>query len=201
MHDLSTARRDATTWDMAQVLDKDCFIVGYMVELTACVKLLYYNGFDQTCDTCVFYQGLSTFCPVMILQDAKRNNKRQVVSSVAGPYKDGDWNLMYGYTTITETMKNDWHNIELFVGWGGKNKNIVIDDVVIKPTTAAAAKKTDCTQLVKNGDAESGDARYWYIKGAGNFGKIEVNDGGAGGSSKYFAHTGVRSRVNMVSFI
>jgi len=194
---LSTTRRDATTWGIAQVLDKDCISVGDMVELTAYVKLLDYNGFDQTCDPYIFYQGLSTFCPVMILQDAKRNNKREVVSSVAGPYKDGDWNLMYGYTTITETMKNDWHNIELFVGWGGKNKNIVIDDVVIKPTTAAAAKKTDCNQLVKNGDAESGDARYWYIKGAGNFGKIEVNDGGAGGSSKYFAHTGVRSKVNM----
>jgi len=194
---LSTTRRDDTNWGIAQALDKECTSVGDMYELTAYVKLQDYQGNDVTCDPYVYYQGLSSFCPVMILQDAKRNNKREVVSTVTGPYKEGEWNKLYGYTTITNVMKNNWYNIELFIGWGGKLKNIVIDDIVLKPTTAEKAKVPDCTQLVKNGDAEVGDARYWYIKGAGNFGKIEINNGGAGGSAKYFAHTGSRARVNM----
>lgn len=95
-------------------------------------------------------------------------------------------------------MKNNWKDIELFVGWGGKGKNIVIDDVKLKPATAAQVQKTDCTQLVKNGGAESGDARYWYIKGAGNFGNVVVKGtGGANGSNKFFEHNGARTRPNM----
>lgn len=194
---LSTTRRDDTTWGIAQVIDKNCTSEGDMYEITAYVKLQDYQGIDVICDPYVYYQGLDSFCPVIILQDSKRNRKREIVSSVAGPYQKGEWNLLYGFTTITKEMKDNWESIELFIGWGGKNKNIVVDDIVLKPTTADEVVSADCTQLVKNGDAEVGDARWWYIKGAGNFGKIEVNDGGASSSAKYFAHTGSRSRVNM----
>jgi len=196
---LSTTRREDSNWGMAQTIVDGCMSEGEVYEVTAYVKLLDYDGNDVSCDPYVYYQGLSTFCPVIILEDtlSMKSYRREVVSYVAGPYKENDWNLLYGYITITKEMKEVWNGIELFVGWGGANKNIVIDDVLIKSSTAEAVKKTDCTQLVKNGDAERGDARYWYIKGAGNFGTIEVNDGGAAGSSKYFAHTGTRSRVNM----
>jgi len=196
---LSTTARQETTWGMAQVLDKNCTKEGDMFELTAMVRLQDYQGFDEKCDPYVYYQGLSTFCPVMILQDAKRNNKREVVSSVAGPYVHDAWNLIYGYTTITKAMLEDWHNIELFIGWGGKNKNIVIDDVKLTPTTAADSNKTDCTQLVKNGDAEPGDARYWYIKGRGSFGTINVWTEGINdpGGNKFFEHSGTRTKANM----
>lgn len=193
---VSTTKRDDPTWGIAQVTDKRDTNVGDLFELSAYIKLQDYTGNNVTCDPYVYYQGLPTFCPALILQHSKRNNDRLIVSSVAGPYNKDGWNLVTGYTTITNEMKK-WPNIEVFLGLGGANRNIIADDITMKPTTAEAVKKPDCKQLVKNGDAEVGDARYWYIKGAGNFGTIETEAGGAEGGAKYFAHTGTRTRVNM----
>merc|ERR1712083_439275 len=51
----------------------------------------------------------------------------------------------------------------------------------------------NCTQLVRNGDAEVGDTRFWYILGGANYGTIDIVSPGAGGTGNAFHHSGIRS--------
>ena len=44
---------------------------------------------------------------------------------------------------------------------GAVPSNILIDDVSIKPADESTYGILDCNQLVRNGDAEIGDASFW----------------------------------------
>merc|ERR1712232_1437153 len=85
-----------------------------------------------------------------------------------------------------------WPKLEVFFGWARAGIDIVVDDVSIKPLQI----DNDCLQLVKNGDAEVGDARHWFLRGSGDYGTISIESGGAGGSAYAFHHKGTRSRIN-----
>ena len=51
----------------------------------------------------------------------------------------------------------EWPSIILYVGWSGANLNILIDDISMKPANENTYGILDCSQLVRNGDAEIGD--------------------------------------------
>merc|ERR1712032_1158350 len=51
-----------------------------------------------------------------------------------------------------------------------------------------------CLSIVVNGDAETGDARYWYIKGDGDFGTVSMVSPGRGDTGFAFRHHGMRTR-------
>ena len=193
---LSTTVRSSTYWGMKQVLSKNCFTAGITYEINAYMKLEDANGNTAFCDPYLYYQGVAGFCPNVLLQHPDLQALRVRVAAVAGPFNPSGWNHIYGVATITDTMLG-WRELETFIGWAQAGVNVVIDDISIKPADSNTYGITDCTQLVKNGDAEIGDSRFWYIRGAGSFGTIVMESGGAGGSSYAFHHTGSRSRHNM----
>ena len=58
-------------------------------------------------------------------------------------------------------MMLTWPTMVVYVGWSGADLNIQIDDISIKPADENTYGILDCNQLVCNGDAEIGDARFW----------------------------------------
>ena len=54
-----------------------------------------------------------------------------------------------------------WPAMIVYIGLGGVTSNILIDDVSIKLADENTYSILDCNQLVRNGDAEIGDARFW----------------------------------------
>jgi len=193
---LSTTQRLASFWGMKQKLLKTCFTAGTTYEINAYMKLTDANGNTVACDPYLYYQGVAGFCPNVLLQHPDQQALRVRVAAVAGPVDNSGWNHIYGVATVTDTMLG-WPAFEAFIGWARANVNVVIDDVSIKPADSNTYGITDCTQLVKNGDAEVGDARFWFIRGSGSYGTVVMANGGAGGSNFAFHHTGSRSRINM----
>jgi len=154
------------------------------------MKLKDANGNDLSCDPFLYYQGLTDFCPNGVLQHPTDNQLRVRVASTVGPLTS-EWNLIHGTFKMTDDMLS-WPKLEVFFGWARAGIEIVIDDVSIKPLQI----DNDCLQLVKNGDAEVGDARHWFLRGSGDYGTLSVEPGGAGGSAYAFHHKGTRSRIN-----
>ena len=54
-------------------------------------------------------------------------------------------------------------SIVFYIGWGRANMNLIVDDISIKPVDEDTYGVPTCTQLIRNGDAEIGDARFWYV--------------------------------------
>ena len=189
---LSTKERQASWWGMKQDLSQSCFSAGVMYEVKAWMKLKDASDNDVTCDPYLYYQGLSDFCPNAVLQHPTDNSLRLRVGSTVGPLYSG-WNQIYGVFNMTQEMLS-WPKLEIFFGWAKADFDILIDNVSIEPVQI----ENNCLQLVQNGDAETGDARNWYLKGSGDYGTISVVSGGAGDSAYAFYHSGWRSRINQV---
>jgi len=193
---LSTTQRLASYWGMKQNLLKTCFKAGTYYEINAYMKLTDANGNTVACDPYLYYQGVAGFCPNVLLQHPDQQALRIRVAPVAGPVDTSGWNHIYGVAKVTNTMLG-WPALEAFIGWAQANVNVVIDSVSIKPANSNTYGILDCTQLVSNGDAEIGDARFWFIRGSGGYGTVNMVTGGAGGSKFAFHHAGSRTKINM----
>jgi len=195
---LSTINRDQWFHGMAQTIDSRCLVgenLDRLYEVTADVKLT--NSGDGTaaeCNPFLLYFSPQA-CPVMALRLLNGDNGslreiREIAQSV-GPWPtDGTWSKMYGTFTMSSDIIYGQRNLQYYFlkAWSGVN--IVVDNVSIREIDPPA---DECLNLVKNGDGETGDARFWHIKGSGNVGQISMVSGA--GSSYAFRHGGNRSQL------
>ena len=201
---LATINRLAGFWGIDQQLEPGCFIANTMYEINAWLKIADYNGTIVSCDPFNFYQGLKSFCPVILIKDPANDRYKMEVrsASTVGPFDNTGWNHVYGLVTMTETMLT-WPSLVFYIGWGRANINLIIDDISIKPADRNTYGIPTCTQLIRNGNAEVGDARFWFIRGKGavanngfaeDAGSIQIVPGDKeNGSSYAFHHKGPRS--------
>jgi len=83
------------------------------------------------------------------------------MASAVGPWKEDQWNKLYGQFTVTEQFAEAdslFFNIERARG----GLDFVMDDVTIQPTSY------DCHMPIYNGDFEVGDTRFWGSIGTAN---------------------------------
>jgi len=195
---LSTKRLEEGWFGIAQLLDMDCFTEATRYEVNAWMKIAEYNGTLTDCDPYNFFFGLPTFCPNILIQDPDNDRSRFKIRSaaIAGPYDKDVWNHIYGVMTIRDVMLT-WPSIMIYIGWIGANLNIIIDEISIKLVDTNTYGLIDCDQLVRNGDAEIGDSRFWFIRGTGKgtYGEVVIVDGDVENDSKYFYHKGLRTEM------
>lgn len=191
---------DRTQWfhGMVQQIDTRCVVeenVGKIYEVTADVKLQNVgDGTPTDCDPFVFFFSERS-CPAIALRLMARDNgalqELREIGQPIGPWPtNGGWgkiqgtfemtsDIVYGQTTLNYMFLKAWAGI-----------NIIVDNVSIQEITP-----TDpCLDLIKNGDAETGDARDWFIKGSGNVGQVEMISPGASGNYA-IRHYGNRAQL------
>jgi len=179
---LSTKTRQHYFWGMSQLLEKSCLVDKQMFRVTAKVKILdYKNGnAEYMCDPYRTFQSKST-CPNIAVQTRLANSPTlyQIAALPVGPWKDG-WNDLFGYFTANSQMNNA-DDVELYISGAGLDLNIVVDDVTVTPIV----NPFSCNELIKNGDFEIGDARFWTVNG----GTIDIWNDGYNGSGFAAKHT------------
>jgi len=193
---LATRRREEGWWGIDQELDMDCFVEATTYEINAWTKIADYNGSMADCDPHNYFQGLSTFCPNLLIRDPDNDGNKVRSAATVAPYDKDGWNHIYGVVTMTEEMLT-WSAMVVYIGWVGAGLNIIIDEISITPVDKDTFGLLDCNQLVRNGDGEIGDSRFWYIRGTGtgSYGEVVIVDGDAENDSKYFYHKGLRTEM------
>ena len=192
---LSTINRVHWFHGISQKFDTRCLlqddILDARFEVNAYVKLLDSSGNAADCDTFNYFFN-SNACPHVALRilnpdDGSVDDLRDVAFPV-GPWKKDEFNLVTGTFTVTADLIYAQKGLSYFFykPWGGKN--IVVDSVSIVRKDEAIS----CDDLIQNGSADNGDARNWYIKGAGNVGTISIQQED---SNYFFRHSGTRSQL------
>merc|ERR1712203_54540 len=170
-----------------------------MYEVNAHVKLIdSVTRKERICDPYLYFHGLPNFCPALLLevQDPVSSKVKLPAGATVGPYQRNSWNHIYGVVAITQEMMT-WNKMYAYIGWSADNVDIVVDNISITSANENTYGISNCQQLVKNGNAEVADARFWYINGLEDYGTITiVPDKGPTGSGKYsFYHTGQREKI------
>lgn len=192
---LSTVNRVHWFHGISQSFDTRCLIQDDILdarfEVTAYVKLVDSSGNGVDCDPYNYFFSAKA-CPHIALRvlnpdDGSVDNLRDIAFP-AGPWKKDEFNLVTGSFYMSADLIYAHKGLSYFFykSWGGKN--IIVDSVSI-------VRKNDvigCDDLIENGSAENGDARGWYIKGAGNVGTISIQQEG---SNYFFRHSGTRSQL------
>jgi len=190
-YSLSTTERHNFFDGIAQnILKRNCMSLGMNVEVTMQYRLEDDDGAALTCDPLMKFTGRSESCPLFGIEINGSNGSLNNVKfgSTFGPYKNAQWNTLTGYFEVTQSMLNA-DSIELYINGSPALIDIVIDNVVMKEADANTFGIESCpTNLVLNGDAETGDARGWYIKGSSDFGEITLVPGN--NSTYAFHHSG-----------
>jgi len=197
---LSSGPRESRLHGIAQEIDMGCFSLPGIYEVNAKIKLIDSETKQEVfCNPYSYYHGLSDYCPTLLIQvnDPILSNIKIVSGTTVGPYMPNSWNKMYGIVDVTQDMMT-WNKMYAYIGMNAKNIEIVVDDVSLTPANRNTLGITTCRQLIKNGSAELGDARFWYIKAANNeHGSVIITpDSGAPETGKYaFYHTGNRTKI------
>lgn len=188
---LSTVQREQWAHGMAQDANKDCLVEGQEYEVSMDVMMTDYAGNPLTCDPFSYYFTQNA-CPTLAMRFT--HHTTYDIAKPIGPWNATGWNKVYG-TFRAEPEIFDEGLLEFYVAraWSGKNE--VVDNVSIKPVTANTYGLRTCDQLIINGDAETGDARYWFIKGSGETGDLKLVSPGANGSKYAFHHYGTREKL------
>merc|ERR1711983_613525 len=79
-----------------------------------------------------------------------------------------------------------------YIGSARAGVNIVVDNMSIQEVGYDYCS----SNLILNGDAETGDARFWYIRGSKDLGTIEMVEPGADNTAYGFSHVGKRGNRN-----
>jgi len=182
-------------------IDSDCLDPTKMYEVNAWFKLQDKEGNEVFCNPFLYYSDQEDSCPNISI---KKEGNSQLASeqiraaTTVGPLKEGEWNRMYGFIDGEEmAIFLSWAGVNAYVGPTKRAHTIVLDNVSIEQSDAETFGISTCTQLIKNGDADVGDARFWFIQGpSGKFGTINLVSPGAGGSQYAFAHNGDRTNHN-----
>lgn len=197
-HSIRVLDRSHVYHGINYLLDRkeDCLQVGTTYEVSVDYRLEETETgetVESDCDPMVAYSGVGSTCPIIgvKVKSGEGDETYHHVGLPYGPYRLGDWNKIYGFFTLTQEMM-DASELELYVSRTKASKNLVIDDFVFKEADADTFGIRTCastSNLIVNGDAETGDTRNWSIKGSGDFGTITMVPG-AGGSSHAFHHSG-----------
>uniref|UniRef100_A0A7S2GW88 Uncharacterized protein n=2 Tax=Helicotheca tamesis TaxID=374047 RepID=A0A7S2GW88_9STRA len=177
---LATDRSNARLGGMWQNIRSDCLDSNTWYEVQANV-LLRQAGTEVTvdCDPSIPWFTHERSCPSIAIK-----NGHHLVEDIAwtvGPLSssgtnvDG-WYRLYGVFRPTKEIL-DKNYVALFVARAPTNVDIVVDQVQINPVNEfTVGVIPDCaSNLVVNGNAETGDFRYWWIRGnGGDSGHIEV---------------------------
>jgi len=176
---LSTAQRDQWYHGMSQELQIDCLTQNQYYEVSMNVMILDYAGKPVICDPFQYHfdPSTSTTCPTLALQlESKDNQLKSIpIGNPIGPWNPTEWNEVYGIFQATPFFFQQ-KRVEMYVTNAPVGHNEVIDNVIIKPiSTSTVGLRTCSMELVKNGDAETKDARFWYLKGdASTYGTLEI---------------------------
>lgn len=180
---METTARTYGYWGMTQELDLQCIKPDTLYEVNAVVKLKDASGAPDSCNPAQYYQGLADYCPVVKMRLGEAAESEAVLGRTTGPYDSNGWNKVYGVFSLTSAQLNVPF-ITAYIGWVKPNTNIVVDNVSIKPADANTYGVPDasCSNLVRNGDAEIGDTRFWHSKTPAT-GQITVVAGNGGGNA------------------
>lgn len=189
----TTKKRQFYFHGPTQLLNTDCISPGDWYEVSGRYRLYDMQENELDCDPYYGYIGVQT-CPAVQLRFFFGFNETfRDIGPAVGPFEPSNWNYMYGtFQADEEVMKAD--RAEIYVANAKAYTNILFDDIVVKKATPETIGVPSCSQLIKNPDAETGDARSWMIKGTGGYGTIEIVSPGAEGSQYAFHHTGKRDR-------
>lgn len=188
---LSTKNREQWYFGMSQTVDKSCLVAGQKYEVSMDVKITKNNA-PVSCEPFNIYFDLSSTCPTlaMRLDDVETRDMAKPV----GPWDGtGGWNKVYGVFEVTADLLAT-QKLEMYVTKAVPGNNVVVDNVSVTPVDNDTYGMRSCSQLIVNGDAEIGDARFWFIKGSGDFGTIEIVSPGATGNHAFY-HTGNRAKI------
>lgn len=193
---LSTVTREKWFFGQAQTLNKDCFQRDDIYEVSMDVQIKDYNGNFVSCDPYVKHFTPMT-CPMLALKlTGKKGIKTHDLGYPVGPWKEDDWNKIYGIYHVTDDVFFQ-QNLEVYMTKAASGTNIIIDNVSIKPLSESKLESIgSCNQLISNGDAEAGDARFWLIKGSGDAGLIDVISPGATGKHAFHHHGDRKTNFN-----
>jgi hypothetical protein len=188
---LATRDRDEWFHGMSQTVNKDCLNVGVEYEVSMDVKILDSNDEPTGCDVFNQYYDFGLACPTLAMR--LDNTITRDIAKPVGPWDPSGWNKVYGIYEVTADLLSTT-TLEMYVTKAIEGKNLAVDNVSVKPVSSGTFGLSTCSQLIINGDAEIGDARFWHIKGNGNFGDIEMISPGATGNYAFY-HTGSRSHA------
>lgn len=189
-----TARnRESSRWGLGFDIEEACFDPTKKYEVSAYFK---FDGLEVDCNPFIYWHDMDESCPYITITNENSDKKRDILAArTVGPIKKDNWNRMYGILDGKEVSaflaKPGGF---AFVGSIREDVSIIIDNVSIEE--ADSTKTGDCSQLIKNGDAEIGDARFWYIKENKNSETIDIVSPGAGESQFAFSHAGTRTHPN-----
>mmetsp|Transcript_21119 Transcript_21119/g.30171 ORF Transcript_21119/g.30171 Transcript_21119/m.30171 type:complete len:1744 (+) Transcript_21119:152-5383(+) len=187
---LSTVNRTQWHYGPAQELDPSCFKLGEQYVVQMDVMMQDSNGNPAPCNP---YQMTTTrpdACPMVFLKTTQGNSTKISTGPVAvtmGPYNEtaSKWRKIYSVFRATGDVANATA-LSFFVGAGVLNKNIVIDNVIVRTASVGDFNLT-CANLIRNGDLTVGDARFYAIFGDGN---LTMAKPGADGTGFALVHRG-----------
>lgn len=196
---MKTTNRDQEWHGLKQDLIMDCFEVGTEYEVTVRYRVIESWGEEIECNPFQMYV-LPDACPrprlVWVTGETMDDQYYMDIGYPVGPNKMGEWHLAYGIFNFTD---HHWEaadtQIEVFFGKNWPHRNIVVDSYsVAKAPAGMLGSPLSCDSLVINGDFETGDARYWFIKGREELGNITMVSPGRGGTGYAVYHHGVRGK-------
>ena len=147
----AAVKTDVGRW-IHQYIDNGSLIKGDRYLFSAKIKI---EGGAEDCNASLWHGATS--CPKLVIYSSFTNdvgNEWRGYQITAAPYVPGQWNLMYGYVTITEAQATG-DQLRVIIQDGPDDGQIVIDDISLVKTNPS------CTELIENGGAETGDARAW----------------------------------------
>lgn len=190
---LSTVTRENWYFGQAQTINKECFKRGGKYVISADVKIEDYEGNAVKCDP--FNKFFSAeACPTFALKLTGQDISTKEIGLPIGPWKFNEWNKIYGIFEATDDIFHA-ESLDLYITKLQAGNNAIVDNVSMKAVDDLTNGVGSCLQLIRNGDAEIGDARFWLIKGNGDTGTIHAEFPGASG--KYaFVHSGERQHAS-----
>lgn len=176
---LATSSRSEHYYGMAQDLNLDCLKVYEYYEVSLDVMIHDESSNPVTCEPFRYYFDAEVACPTLAIKIQTSNNEiiSRPIAKTIGPWNENEWNKAYGVFQVTPDLFHQ-SKVEIYASGVRAGYNEVISNVVIKPVSTSTLGLRTCSKnLIVNGDAEIGDARFWYLKGggeAGSFGSLEV---------------------------
>jgi len=166
---LYTSERSEFWASMSQDLNLDCVVLGESYAIHSMIKLIDSNDNLLDCDPVLNWgaDGMDNICPTLAIRVKKGNNTNDLFVGKTHTWTSGTWNSISATLTATPIIKNA-DTVTLFFTRFHVNTRLIIDDITMLPITGQ-----DPNQLINNGDAGTGDPRYFQIKDGGQIAVVE----------------------------
>jgi hypothetical protein len=157
---------------LKQDFASSCLTKDKSYEITADVKLTKKGTADIfPCNPAAQWNNDPESCAGLVLFKPPSLPLTEVGVTL-GPLSTTGWNKLYGFFTATDAMKAD-SVLSLFVARAPLGADITLSNVAVKESTASWS-----SQCLKNGDFETGDHRFWVVRGSGpGKGTLSITDG------------------------